>query len=97
MARETKRFDAAAFINTPDDAAYLLSDALESGHAGQIANVLGVLARAKGMTAVAKETGINRTALYASLSENGNPSLETLLKVAAALKIRLFAAPEVAA
>ena len=97
MATETRRFDAAQYIETAEDAIFLLNDALESGHVGHIANVLGILARAKGMSAIAKETGINRTALYASLSESGNPSLDTLLKVASALKVKLTAVPDLAA
>ncbi|HRQ59878.1 MAG TPA: putative addiction module antidote protein [Azoarcus taiwanensis] len=55
---------------------------------GGIARALGDIARAKGMSAVARETGLSRESLYKSLSENGNPSLATVLKVAKALGLR---------
>ena len=66
-----------------------LNDAFESGHLPYIASVVGVVARSEGMTKIAEKTGVNRQALYTALSENGNPTLETLLKVMAALGIRL--------
>ena len=85
----TRPFDAAKYITEPEDVIDFLNDALESGHAPHIAAVLGDVARSEGMTKLAKATGINRQALYTALSENGNPTLETLLKVLAALGIRL--------
>jgi len=93
MKTKTTPFDVAEYIDTPEDAAYLVADAIESGHAGYIANALGIVARARGMSEVARDTGMSRTTLYASLSPNGNPSLETLLKVAKALQIKLTAQP----
>ncbi len=86
---ETRPFDAAKYITEPEDVIDFLNDALETGHAPHIAAVLGDVARSEGMTKLAKTTGINRQALYTALSENGNPTLETLLKVLAALGIRL--------
>ena len=85
----TRPFDAAKFIAEPDDVIEFLNDAFESGHAPYIAAVLGDVARSEGMTKLAKKTGINRQALYTALSENGNPTLETLLKVLAELGIKL--------
>ncbi len=85
----TTPFDAAKYIRTPEAVIELLNDALESGHTGYIAKALGVIARSEGMTALAAKTGVNRQALYTALSENGNPTLETLLKVMTALGIRL--------
>jgi probable addiction module antidote protein len=82
-------FDAAHYFETPEGVVDLLNDALESGHAPYISNALGVAARSKGMTRIAADTGVNRQALYTALSENGNPTLETLLKVMAALGVRL--------
>ena len=64
-------------------------DALESGHPSYIASVLGTIARSEGMSKIAEKTGVNRQALYTALSENGNPTLETLLKVMGALGIKL--------
>ena len=85
----TTPFDAAKYIRTPEAVIDLLNDALESGHAGYISKALGVAARSEGMTKIAGKTGVNRQALYTALSENGNPTLETLLKVMSALGIRL--------
>ena len=85
----TTPFDAAKYITEPTHVVDLLNDAFSSGHAAYIANALGVVARSEGMTAIAAKTGVNRQALYTALSENGNPTLETLLKVMAALGIKL--------
>ena len=93
MSVKTKAFDAAKYITTPEAEEVFLSEALASGHAGHIANALGVLARARGMSALAAETGINRATLYASLQEGGNPTLDTMVKVLAALNIQLDAKP----
>ena len=82
-------FDAAKCITEPEDVIDFLNDALESGHAPYIAAILGDVARSKGMSKIAEKTGVNRQALYTALSENGNPTLDTLLKVMTALGIRL--------
>lgn len=87
---ETLPYDVAEQLRTPQEmAAYLeawLDEAPED--IGGIARALGDIARAKGMSAVARETGLSRESLYKSLSENGNPSLATVLKVAKALGLR---------
>lgn len=85
----TRPFDAAKYIAEPEDVIDFLNDALESGHAPYIAAVLGDIARSEGMTKLAGKTGINRQALYTALSENGNPTLDTLLRVFSALGMRL--------
>ena len=85
----TTPFDAAKYFTTPEDVIEFLNDALESGHAPYIAAVLGDVARSQGMTRLAAKTGVNRQALYTALSENGNPTLETLLKVLSAMGVRL--------
>lgn len=85
----TTPFDGAKYIRTPEEVVEALSDALESGEPGYIAATLGAIARSEGMTKLAEKTGVNRQALYTALSENGNPTLETLLKVMTALGIRL--------
>jgi probable addiction module antidote protein len=85
----TYPFDGAKFIRTPEEVVEALSDALESGEPSYIAATLGAIARSEGMTKLAEKTGVNRQALYTALSENGNPTLETLLKVMSALGIRL--------
>ncbi|MFM5949380.1 MAG: addiction module antidote protein [Novosphingobium sp.] len=85
----TTPFDAAKYIRTPEAVIDFLNDALESGHPPYIAAVLGDIARSEGMTKVAAKAGVNRQALYTALGENGNPTLETLLKVLGALGLRL--------
>ena len=67
----------------------LLEDAMESGHAGYMANALGTIARARGMTQIAKDAGVTREALYKSLSADGDPRLSTLLGVMKALNLKL--------
>lgn len=87
------RYDVAQHLRTPAElAAYLdawFDEAPDDG-AG-IARALGDIARAKGMAQVAKETGLSRESLYRALSENGNPSFATVLKVAKVLGVRLHA------
>ena len=93
MAVKTKPFDAAQFLVTEEDHADLLADAFASGNPAYIANALGVVARAKGMSQVAREAGVTREALYKALSPSGDPKLSTLLGVMKALGITLSATP----
>lgn len=96
MPLETFPVDLAPFYDTEDAQQDLLNDALASGHAGYIANALGIVARARGMTALAAETGFKRQQLYRALSEDGNPTLDTLTRVVSALGFRLSVARETA-
>jgi probable addiction module antidote protein len=86
-------FDPADYLDDADSQAELLADAFETGNAAYIANALGVVARARGMTAVASDAGVTREALYKALSENGDPRLSTLLGVVKALGLQLSARP----
>jgi probable addiction module antidote protein len=92
---QTVAYDVAEQLRTPEEmAAYLdawLTDAPDD--AAGIARALGDIARAKGMTQVARDAGLSRESLYKALSENGNPSFATVLKVAKALGVRLHAYP----
>ena len=94
-SRKTKTvsYEVADQLRTPEEmAAYLdawLNEAPDD--AMGIARALGDLARAKGMSQIARNTGLSRESLYKALSENGNPSLDTVLKVAKALGLRLHA------
>jgi len=88
---KTVPFDAARYLTSPESQAELLNDALASGDAGFVAQTLGVIARARGMSKVAREAGVTREALYKALSENGDPRLTTLLGVARALGVTLTA------
>jgi probable addiction module antidote protein len=94
---KTVPFDAAEFLGHEEDQAELLADAFASGDAGYIANALGVVARAKGMTQVAKDAGVTREALYRALSPTGDPRLSTFLGVAKALGLTLAVTPKPAA
>jgi len=70
---------------------------LEDGDPGVVAAALGDIARAKGMTEVARDAGMGRESLYKALSADGNPELATVLKVVRALGLELRAAPRKAA
>ena len=74
-------YDPAAALDNEEAIATFLADALETGDVAFIAKAMGVIARAKGMTALANETGLSREQLYRSFSEQGNPTLKTLLTV----------------
>jgi probable addiction module antidote protein len=86
-------YDVADQLRTPEEmVAYLdawLTDSPDD--VAGIARALGDIARAKGMTRVAKDTGLSRESLYKALSADGNPSFATVLKVARALGVRLHA------
>lgn len=84
-------YDPAAALDSDEAIAIFLADALETGDAAFIAKAMGVVARAKGMTALASETGISLEQLYRSFSEQGNPTLKTLLAVMKALGMDLTA------
>lgn len=82
-------FDPAEFLETEEDIFFYLEAAMEGNDPAHIARALGNVARSKGMTDIARQTGLGRQALYTALSENGNPTLETLLAVISALGLRL--------
>ena len=85
MAEKLYDYDPAHSLKTDEAVEIFLSDAFETGDARYIARALGVVARAKGMTRIARETGLAREQLYRTLSENGNPTLETTLAVMKAI------------
>jgi len=75
------------YLETEEDIAYFMAEAFNTGDASFIAHALGIVARAKGMTQIAKETGLPREQLYRSLSEEGNPTLRNTLAVMKALGV----------
>ena len=91
MAIRTTRFDPAEYVRTPGNQADLLNDALDSGDAGYITNALGIIARARGMTEVARGAGVTREALYKAFSPKGDPRLTTLLGALTTLGFKLSA------
>jgi probable addiction module antidote protein len=86
---ETFPWDAAAHLETKEDIATYLEVALEDGDSALIVAALGDIARSKGMTQIARETGLGRESLYKALSTEGNPEFTTVLKVLKALGLRL--------
>ncbi len=87
----TKRWDPAEHLETEEDMAAYLEAALEDGEPAVVAAALGDIARAKGMSQIARETGLGRENLYKALSPDGNPEFSTVLKVVRALGLRLHA------
>ncbi|MEI7786259.1 MAG: addiction module antidote protein [Betaproteobacteria bacterium] len=90
-----KKWNSAQYLKTEEDMALYLDACLQEAgdDAAFIAKALGHIARAKGMSQVAREAGLGRESLYKALSGEGNPSLATILKVTAALGIQLHAQP----
>lgn len=88
---KTLPYDPADDLETPEAVALFMADAFETGDAAYIAKAFGVVARAKGMSEIARETGLSREQLYRSLSEEGNPTLKTLLALMSALGLELTA------
>jgi probable addiction module antidote protein len=89
MTTKTSPFDAAKYLKSRRAQATLLTEALETGDAAYIANALGVIARARGMSDVARNAGVTRVALYKALSRRGDPKLTTLLGVVKSLGFKL--------
>lgn len=85
----TRPWDAAEHLENEGDMVAYLDAALEDGDPSLIIAVLGDIARAKGMTLVAREAGLGRESLYKALSPTGNPEFATILKVVNALGLRL--------
>ncbi len=96
MAEKFSPFDPAEMLSSEEEIAVYLDEALKTNDAAYVAHALGVVARAKGMTAVAEHTGLSREHLYRSFSANGNPTLKTLLAVLQAVGIELTTRPAVA-
>ncbi|WP_313201518.1 addiction module antidote protein [Pseudomonas sp.] len=96
MTEQFFEFDPADYLTTPEAIAHFMTDALETGDAGYVAKAVGVVARAKGMSELAKATGLSREQLYRSFSEHGNPTLKSFLAVMKALGIDLAAKPHLA-
>ena len=95
MATKIQDYDVADHLRSPEEmAAYLEACIAESdGDASFVAKALGDIARAKGMSEVARETGLGRESLYKALSAEGNPQLDTILRVAKALGLEISVRP----
>lgn len=91
MTEKLTTYDPALALVDDEEMAVFMADAFESGDVGYIAHALGIVARAKGMTQIARDTGLSREQLYRSFSEAGNPTLKTTLAVMKAMGIDLTA------
>src|SRR3972149_3453912 len=94
MARTiTTKYDVAEHLRTPEEMAAYLEACIEEAHgdAAFVAKALGNIARAKGMSQVARDAGLSRESLYKALSGERNPGFDTILKVVGALGLKLHA------
>jgi probable addiction module antidote protein len=90
---KSQPFDPADLLDDEESMAAYLSEALDTGDPAFIADALGVVARARGMSRIARDSGLSRESLYRALSPTGNPELATLLRVVGALGLRLSVTP----
>lgn len=93
MSLETTHFDPADHLDSEEGIAAFMTALLDSGDPAAIADGLGAVARARGMTHIAREAGLSRESLYRALSATGNPELGTVLRVLGALGLRLSVTP----
>lgn len=90
---KTTKWDVVDHLRNDEEMVAYLEAAFDEDDPGLIAAALGDIARAKGMTEIAREAGLGRESLYKTLSSQGNPEFATVLKVVRALGLRLHAAP----
>ena len=90
---KTTIWDPAKYIETKEDAAIYLEEIFKMGDPDLIVIAIGDVARAKGMSKIADDTNLGRESLYKSLSQGGNPSFETVMKVLSSLGFGLRPAP----
>jgi probable addiction module antidote protein len=86
---KTHKWDITRYLVSDEDMAAYLDAALEEDDPALLAAALGDIARAKGMTEIARETGLGRESLYKALSSNGNPEFKTVQKVVRSLGLKL--------
>lgn len=91
MTTKTKPYDTAEYLTSDEEMVAYLEAALEEGSSSLVVQALGAIARARGMTQLARDTGLRRESLYKALSSEGNPEFATILKVVKALGLRLRA------
>ncbi len=89
MAVETFPFEPESYFQTKESQKRLVAEALESGDTAWLTHAIGIVARARGIAEVAKETGLSRQALYAAFGPKGNPTIGTVMKVLGALGLTL--------
>jgi probable addiction module antidote protein len=89
MPLETFPYDSARYLDSDEAIEAYMDEAFLTGDVTFITHAFGVVARARGMTQIAKDAGLSRESLYRALGENGNPEFATVLKVAKAMGLRL--------
>jgi probable addiction module antidote protein len=92
-AKKSKPFDADKYFDSDETVAAYITEALSTHDADMIARAIGVAAKARGMTDIAKQTGLSRESLYKALSGDGHPQFETINRVLKALGLRLRVEP----
>lgn len=90
---ELKRFDAAEYLDSEHTITEYLTIVLEENDPAAFMQALNIVARARGMTQIARDAGVNRESLYKSLSGNSAPRFDTIQRVLGALGIKLVAVP----
>jgi len=90
---KTRPFDPAKYLDNDEAIADYLTDALETGDPAFVSDALGVIARARGMSDIARTAGMSRESLYRALSADGNPKFETVLRVMHALGLQFSVNP----
>lgn len=91
MAEKLTAYDPAETLSSSEAIAIFMAEAFKTNDSAYVAHALGIVARAKGMTQIAEQTGLSREQLYRSFSGQGNPTLKTTLAVMNALGIELTA------
>lgn len=94
MPLKTTRWDVTEHLDSPEAIANYLEAVFEIGDPQLILAAIGDVARARGMTSLAKDTGLSRESLYKSLAKEGNPEFATVVKVVKAFGLRLATAAE---
>lgn len=93
MVVKTTKWDIQDYLKTPEEISAYLDAVLEDGDSALIQAAIGEVAKAAGMSMLARETGLAREGLYKSLSSEGNPSFSTIIKVLKALGLELHVSP----
>ena len=93
MTIKTKTFDAAEYLDDEETIAEYLNMALEDPNPEMLLVAVKNIARARGMTQLAQDTGLGRESLYKALSDGAKPRYDTVLKVVRALGVKLHAKP----
>ena len=92
--KKLKVFDPAEYLDDPEAIAAYIEEAFDIGDPKFIADAIGIVARAAGMSEIARASGLSRESLYKTLSADGNPELGTVLRVIGALGLKLSVEPQ---